>query len=236
MAERAPEDDEVGPAAARRVLVVDNERSFSEAMALALEAHDDLDCVGVALDGAACRALLAEHEVDVVLVDVGLPDVEGVALAREVISERPECDVVVLTSSSEPGLCARAVEAGVVGFLRKDQALDDILDAIGDPRGAEPSLAQQVQAEADAALQSGAPSLTDRERRVLVLLGEGLAPKQIARQLGISVHTARGHVKAILAKLRCHSALEAVVTAQRLGLLAEAEAESSDLRQATPSG
>lgn len=216
-------DQTGGAATIRRVLVVDDQRAFSELLALALDVQDDLECAGVALTKADALALVAEERPDVVLMDIHLPDGCGIEATRELKELCPDCDVLILTGRPDASLLARAADAGASGFLVKDHSLEVILTNLRRPR----ENTMRVEPATLAGLLQGdhrgdeAPrvSLTNRELTVLGLLGEGVAPKQVAYRLGISLHTARGYVKSILRKLDSHSVLEAVVTAQRLGLL-----------------
>lgn len=220
-----------GAVQSRRVVVVDDQRTFSELLALALDVQDDLECVGVALTKADALALVAEERPDVVLMDIQLPDGCGIEATRELKELHPDCDVLILTGRPDASLLARAADAGASGFLVKDHPLEVILTNLRRPgentmRVEPATLAHLLQAD-DRAAGEPRVSLTQRELTVLGLLGEGIAPKQVAYRLGISLHTARGYVKSILRKLDSHSVLEAVVTAQRLGLLPHPEPDGS---------
>jgi DNA-binding NarL/FixJ family response regulator len=133
----------------------------------------------------------------------------------------------MLTASEDTGLISRAAAAGAAGFVAKTSALEQVLDAIRSARSGsmvvDPAflagLLTSRSRQPEHVPDGGRPALTPREMEVLKLLGSGLDPRTIARQLSISLHTCRGYVKSMLAKLDCHSQLEAVVTASRLGLL-----------------
>lgn len=215
-------DDGVGVAPIRRVLVVDDQRTFSDLLQLALDVQDDLECVGVALTASDALTMVAEEAPDVVLMDVQLPDTDGIEATRRVKAEHPDTDVLILTGRPDATLVARAADAGASGFLVKDHPLESILSGV---RSGSPGTMVVEPVALATLLDTGANGtadvvLTNRELTVLSLLGEGVAPKQIAYRLGISLHTTRGYVKSILRKLDSHSVLEAVVTAQRRGLLA----------------
>jgi len=164
-----------------------------------------------------------------VLLDFALPDVDGVTLAATLVDRHPSVRVVMLTASEDAELISRAATAGASGFVAKSGALDQVLDAVRTARSGSmivdpiflARLGSSGRTRAQAEEQAGQrrPVLTPREQEVLELLGRGKDPRTIARELSISLHTCRGYVKSTLAKLDCHSQLEAVVTAGRLGLL-----------------
>ncbi|HYA01004.1 MAG TPA: response regulator transcription factor [Candidatus Binatia bacterium] len=211
-----------------RVLVVDDHRAVAESIAMAIDLQPDMRCVGIASTIAEARAVLLTTGPDVLLTDVQLPDGDGVEAARKLLELHPDLNILVLTAHSDIDVLARAAAVGVSGILPKESGISSVLTAIrkaGEGSMAiEGSVLSALLSRAQAAA-SPAPgrslSLTDREMEVLGLLSEGLDPQGIARRLEISVHTCRGHVKSILAKLDAHSQLEAVITAMRLGLVPE---------------
>ncbi len=222
----APSEDSRGDDRATRVLVVDDHRAVAESIAMAIDLQPDLRCVGIAATSAEARAMLLIKSPDVVLTDVRLPDGDGVDGARRLLELRPDLRVIVLTAHTDLDVIARAASAGVCGFLPKESGIGTVLDAIR--RAGEGAMAvdatvlgavlHRVQGEARQPAEQLGADLTEREREVLGLLGQGRDPQAIARELGISLHTCRGHVKSILAKLDAHSQLQAVVKASRLGL------------------
>jgi DNA-binding NarL/FixJ family response regulator len=210
------------------VLVVDDHASFAEALAIAMETQDDLECVGTAHDVEQALALVEERSPEVVLMDVNLPGADGVDGTRRIKALRPETRVLILTSFARPEVLARAATAGAAGFLPKESGFADVLSSIR-ASGEDQMIVDRVTLEAmlervsvESSGGGAAPSrprLTAREYEVLRRLGEGLDPQAIARELSISVHTCRGHVKSVLQKLGAHSQLEAVVMATRQGIL-----------------
>lgn len=210
------------------VLVVDDHQTFAELLALALGAEPALRYIGHARNSAEADAMVADLDPDVVLMDVQLPDVDGLTTTERLVAKHPDLRVVVLTAHSDPSLVTRAAAAGACGFLPKDGALRDVLQALRTAhRG---GMVVPAHLLAGALAQPVVPvttpqpsALTAREQDVLRLMGNGMDVRAIARDLGISPHTCRGYVKSILAKLDAHSQLEAVMTAIRLGLLAPNE-------------
>jgi DNA-binding NarL/FixJ family response regulator len=207
--------------AATRVLVVDDHVVFAQLVSRALSQEADLTCVGTASSLSEARRMCAALKPDVVLMDVRLPDGDGVDATADVVAADSDVRVVVLSAFIDADLMRRASRAGATALLAKDGELDDLLHAI---RSAEtgslavsPRLLHQLVRESER--PSPGPDLTQREREVLQRLADGSDLTLIAREMCISVHTCRGHVKSVLAKLGVHSQLQAVVVAMRSGLI-----------------
>lgn len=210
------------------VLIVDDHRTVAEALALVLEANPHIHCIGVVPSAEEALATMAQEPCDVVVMDVVLAGIGGIEGTRRIRAAHPHARVVVLTGHVEAGILAAAVDAGAAAFLPKTGPLADVVEAIlasEDTRliiGAHTPL--RVISEAMGVrdrLQRETPTqpLTARELDVLELLAEGMSPALAAEDLGISLHTCRGHIKSILSKLQAHSQLEAVVVAWQRGLL-----------------
>jgi DNA-binding NarL/FixJ family response regulator len=212
-----------GMAEVVRVLVVDDHRTFADLLARALAAEPGLECVAQAHTSAEAVVAVGQHRPDVVLMDLQLPDRDGIATTALLTASHPQLRVLILTAQAGPAEMARAAAAGAAGFLAKDGSLSDVLDAV---RSAErgtlilpPSVTAGFAQHDGSLARSDNPGLTPRELQVLRLLGQGRDPRGIARELGVSLNTCRGYVKSILAKLEVHSQLEAVVVGTRMGLI-----------------
>jgi DNA-binding NarL/FixJ family response regulator len=211
------------------VLVVDDHLTFAELLAIALQAEQSLSYVGHARTSAEATDLVSRLRPDVVLMDVQLPDLDGISTTELLVAEHPQLRVVILTAHAEPSLVARAAVAGASGFLPKDGALRDVLQALRTAhRGGMVVPSHLLTGALNAGVQGSAGAgsatvLTSREHDVLRLMARGQDARAIAGKLGISLHTCRGYVKSILYKLDTHSQLEAVMKAMRLGLLAPIE-------------
>lgn len=210
-----------------RVLIVDDHLAFSESLGIAIDLQLDIHDVGHAQNVEEALKAIAESTPDVVLLDLHLPGIDGIEGLRMIKSLRPETKVLILTAYADAEAMARAATAGACGFIQKERPIGEILQAIrtaGDggmmvEASTLAAVLANVKGPHTGVLPPPGLQLTDRQREVLGLLAEGLDPRSIARTLGISVNTSRGHVKSIIAKLGVHSQLEAVVGALRMGLL-----------------
>lgn len=208
----------------RHVLVVDDQRAFAQSLEIILEAQAEIETVATV--GSAEEALdyVAANRPDVVVMDVELPGINGIDATEQLVAEYASLTVVILTGIPDVAVFARAASAGAQAFLLKDSSLDEILEAVlhTSPHGqihVDASTVREIAEASDGGSAELAEQITPRELEVLGLLAEGRQPKEIARSLGISVHTCRDYVKSLLVKLDSHSALEAVVVAIRKGLI-----------------
>lgn len=213
-----------GAQALRRVLIVDDHRTFTDLVRLALAAEDDLECVGAAHDAASARVMTARHHPDVLLMDVNLGKDDGLALAADLATIYPRLCIIVLSAHCDARVVRRAAAAEVCALVPKDGSFPDLLRVLRTPPSGRlrvhPGLiGPRGGQDRTAARRPPAAELTRREQSVLELLAEGREVRAIARELGISLNTCRGHVKTLLIKLDAHSQLEAVVVASRNGLL-----------------
>ena len=207
------------------VLIIDDHVAFAETLSLALSLEEDLECVGFATTGADGLALATEHQPDVVLVDVVLPDGDGLDLLVDLRTSAPSSSVIILTGRTDARTLSDVVNARPDGYTPKSGPLRDVFALVRSaptPGGAvaisHDTLAALTVAP-DVAECDIASQLTGRELEVLNFLHEGRSVQQIAQTLHISVHTCRGHVKKILAKLGVHSQLEAIAEGRKLRLL-----------------
>jgi DNA-binding NarL/FixJ family response regulator len=214
-------------AAPLRVLVVDDHQTFADLLSLALSGEPDLQCIGTAGSAAEAVAMAAELKPDVVVMDIEMPRTDGLAATRRLREVVPDLVIVVVTAHRDPQWVLRATQAGASAFVPKNGSLPEMLDVLRRARNGGMLVAASAFGSAVSApersISTPRVELTQRERDVLHCLSRGMAPKAIARVLGISLHTCRGYVKSLLAKLGVSSQLEAVVTAQRLGLIESTE-------------
>jgi PAS domain S-box-containing protein len=210
-----------------RILLVDDHASFRQGVAAALEGEPDFSIAGQAGSLAEASGML--RETDVGIFDLGLPDGYGGDLIRALRTANPRAQALVLSSSQDRAEIAQAVESGAAGVLHKSAGMDEIIDAVRRLKAGETLLPLEdvvellrfagARKEEEYEAQQSIARLTDREREVLEALAEGLDAQQIAGRLHISAKTERNHVASILAKLGVHSRLQALVFADRHGVV-----------------
>lgn len=201
-----------------RVMLVDDHTMVRRGLATFLRVYDDLVLAGEAADGADAIAQCAATSPDVVLMDLAMPEMDGVT-ATEIIRRRfPTVQVIALTSFKEKERIQRALRAGAIGYLLKDVAADELAQAIRAAHAGRTTLAPEaIQALVQPAGEDPPPGndLTPRERTVLALLVAGLNNAEIAADLVISPSTVKSHVSQIIAKLGVSGRTEAAAVAVR---------------------
>lgn len=208
----------------QRIMIVDDHRAFGDLLSFALSTQPDLRCVGTATSAAEGVAMAVDLRPDVIVMDIEMPRQDGLAATRRIREVAPDAVVMIVSAHRDPQWVVRAAQSGASAFVPKDGSLEELLDVIrrvqpGSMLVAPSAFAGGGATAPAAGTATPVPALTQREREVLACLGRGLPPKAIARVLGISVHTCRGYVKTLHAKLGVRSQLEAVVKAQQIGLL-----------------
>jgi DNA-binding NarL/FixJ family response regulator len=214
-----------------RVLLVDDQALFREALAVLLAVHDDIEVVGEAGNGDEALLRAAELAPDVVLMDLRMPVLDGVATTRRLRVEQPDVRVIALTTFDDDEDVFAALRAGAVGYLLKDVSSARLVEAVlAAARGEsvlQPSVAAKVVARF-AALSDppAAPRpqplvvpLSDRELDVLRLLADGRSNREIAAALFLVEGTVKNHVSTVLAKLGARDRTQAALRARALGLL-----------------
>jgi DNA-binding NarL/FixJ family response regulator len=204
-----------------RVLIVDDHAVVRRGLTDLLTAADGITAVGAVEDGSLAVAAVVEHEPDIVLMDLSMPQVDGIQGTRLVLEARPATRVIVLTSFSESAKILAALEAGAVGYLLKDAEPEDIVRAVRDAHAGGAPLSPQA---AKALLPGNRPAarsdaLTAREREVLALVAAGLPNKSIARRLEISEKTVKAHLTRVFTVLGVQDRTSAALWAQRHGLV-----------------
>jgi len=202
-----------------RVLIADDHAVVRQGLRTFLELQEDIEVVADVADGREAVAAATQHEPDVVLMDLVLPEVDGVEAIRRILSERPSARVIALTSFLDDDKLFPAVRAGAAGYLLKDVEPAELVKAIRTVDAGEallhPAVAARLMEEvAVRGGTTGPDSLTPREREVVGLIARGLSNKRIALELGIAEKTVKTHVSSILGKLgltdRTQVALHAV--------------------------
>jgi DNA-binding NarL/FixJ family response regulator len=218
-----------------RILVVDDDEAFRDSVRAAIGPDDGLVLGAQAGSLAEARDALARQAFDVALVDLGLPDGNGIDLIRELARTCPETDVMVVTVFGDEAHVLASIEAGATGYLLKRSMHDTLAATVRELRaGGSPispviarQLLQRFKREGGAGQAADAPTaapvddggLSERERQVLQYIAKGFTVGEIADMLHLSAHTVATHVKHIYRKLAVHSRTEAVFEAGRMGLL-----------------
>lgn len=215
-----------------RILLVDDQALVRSGFRMILAVEPDLEVVGEAGDGAEAVALARELEPDVVLMDVQMPGTDGITATADIVAA-DHGKVVILTTFDSDDYLFSALRAGASGFLLKNARAEQLVEAVRAVGGGHallsPEVTTRVIAEMtgrtdggtspDAEDSSTLQHLTEREREVLVLLGEGLSNAEIAARLVVGEATVKTHVSSCLTKLHLRDRVQAVVLAHRVGLV-----------------
>jgi two-component system, NarL family, response regulator LiaR len=210
-----------------RILLVDDHTVVRKGLRTFLSFDPDLEVVGEAADGREALTKARELTPDVVLMDLLMPEMDGIAATAAIRSELPETEVLALTSVLEDASVVGAVRAGAIGYLLKDTQAEALCKAIKAAAEGQVQLTPKAAARLMQAV-SGPESpeaLTDRETDVLRLLAQGYSNKQIARSLNNTEKTIKTHVSRILSKLGVQSRTQATLYAIRTGLVSPGSAE-----------
>jgi DNA-binding NarL/FixJ family response regulator len=211
-----------------KVVIADDQRVVREGLATIVGSIAGVEVVGVAADGAEAVALASGTMPDVVLMDLRMPHVDGVAATASIRQRHPEIKVVVLTTYADDESVLAALSAGATGYLTKDATRDDIRRALEAAVAGQSVLDPAAQAVLLEAAKTGpgpAPrpenlpdGLTEREGEVLALIGDGLSNTEIAARLYVAEATVKTHVNRIFAKTHSRDRAQAAAYARRIGL------------------
>ena len=208
-----------------RVLLADDHNLVRAGVRKILEAQPDVTVVGEVADGAAALEALAGTAVDVMVLDLSMPGLDGFAVLRRARALVPALKVLVLSMHADSEFVSRAVREGADGYLLKDSAVNDLVAAIQAVREGRAYHSPQVQRQLTDLLRGGAPAaasvaaLTEREREVLKRIAEGSSTKEIAASLDISARTVETHRANLMRKLDVRSVAQLVRLAIREGLI-----------------
>lgn len=199
-----------------RILIAEDQTLVLGALSALLRLEPDFDVVGGAADGRAALALCERLVPDIVLTDIEMPHMTGLELAQGLVQRKLACRVVVVTTFARSGYLRRAMEAGVRGYLLKDAPVDALAAAIRVVHGGGRAIAPELALES---WSSGSDPLTERERQVLRLAGEGRSSGEIARQVHLSEGTVRNYLSEAISKLGASNRVEAYRLARDAGWL-----------------
>ena len=207
------------------VVLADDHALVRRGLEKLLGADPDIEVIGTASDGREAIKLVAELRPDVVLMDLQMPEIDGVEATRTIVREAPDdkpAQVVVLTSFSDTERIVAAIDAGAVGYLLKDTEPEDLLEGVRAAARGEsplhPRAARQLLTARTKQQPSSTVDLTRRETEVLGLVRKGLANKQIARRLGISERTVKAHLTSTFQRIGVTDRTQAALWAERHGI------------------
>jgi DNA-binding NarL/FixJ family response regulator len=221
-----------------QVLIVEDDSAFRARFAAMLASDPSFEVVASVGTGSEGLAMLDLHKPDILLVDLGLPDLSGIEVIRHANQTLPDCECMVVTVFGDEEHVLASIEAGAAGYLLKDASEENFLSGIRELiSGGSPispiiarRLLKRFHTEPAAAIVAEGPrsagadaslgvALSDREREILVLASKGFNYPEMGKLMGISPHTVTSHVKKIYRKLAVHSRGEAVFEANRMGLI-----------------
>lgn len=209
-----------------RVMLVDDHAIVRQGLERLFETVDDIEVVAMAANGNEAILMCAEHQPDVILMDLSMPELDGVEATRRIVAAGGDSRVVVLTSFGEESRILDALNAGAHGYLLKHVDPDELIAAVRSAQAGDSPLdprAGRVLLDSRRGGGSGSGGgaatreheLTDRELEVLLLVGQGLANKQIARKLGISERTVKAHLTSVFQRLNVSDRVQAALWAQQ---------------------
>jgi DNA-binding NarL/FixJ family response regulator len=216
------------------IVIVEDEPEFRRRFAQIIESEPSMQLVGVAASRREAQTIIDRENFDVLLIDLGLPDGNGIDLIRQVSQKKPDADIMVVTVFGDEQHVVSSIEAGATGYVLKDSTPADVISCIrllragGSPvspvvaRSVLRAIRNRMGATASPAARSATPEdnpLSTRETEILQLLAKGMSFNEIGEILGISPHTVTAHIKKIYRKLAVHSRSEAVYEATQMGLL-----------------
>src|SRR5665213_124559 len=207
-----------------RILLADDHTIVRDGLRALLEHQSDMEVIAEAADGRACVQTAEQSLPDVILMDVAMPEMNGIEAARRILAANPKTAIVMLSMHQDESYVLRSLKAGAKGYLLKDSPREDVLAAVRAAAEGRSFLSRKVsrilqedyvrQLESKG-LEDSYDLLTDREREILQLLAEGKANKEVANLLNISLTTVETHRGHILRKLSLHSTAELILYAVR---------------------
>jgi DNA-binding NarL/FixJ family response regulator len=203
-----------------RLLLVDDHRMLRETMKRSM-LDEGFDVIGEASDGQEGVELALELRPDVVLMDVTMPEMDGVEATRRIIEQRPESRIVMLTMHADQDVIAAAIRSGAVGYLVKDCSFEEVAATIREAMSGDvsPQIAASMLREARGLVDDADSVITKREIEVLQLIADGCATPEVAEKLFISQKTVKNHLASIYAKLDARDRTQAVLQAVRMGIV-----------------
>ena len=211
-----------------RIVLADDHNIIRSGLRLLLERQPDFKVVAEAADGRQAVQLVAKHHPDVVVLDIGMPQLNGIEATRQIVAQESHPNVVILSMHSDESYVLRALKAGARAYILKNAAEADLIRAVQavsegksffSPVISKMLLEDYVRQVREKEVEDSYDLLTPREREILQLIAEGKTNKEIATILGLSPHTIETHRGNILEKLNLHSVPELILYAVRKGII-----------------
>src|SRR5579871_1376286 len=211
-----------------RILLADDHAVMRTGLRLVLERQADFEVIGEASDGREAVALTEQHHPEVVVMDVTMPNLNGIEAARQISGALPQTGIVMLSMHSDEAYVLRALKAGARGYLLKESAESDLIAAIRavsagkaffSPAVSRMLVEDYVRQLQDREIEDSYDLLTTREREILQLIAEGKSNKEIAAALNLSLYTVETHRGNLMEKLNLHTVPELILYAVRKGVI-----------------
>lgn len=211
-----------------RILLADDHTVIRKGLRALLERQDGFTVVAEAADGREAVEAAAAVCPDVVVIDIGMPNLNGIEAARRITEKRPETAVVILSMHADESYVLRALKSGARGYLLKDSPEEDLISSIRavhqgkaffSPEISKMLAEDYMRQMRQRGVEDSYELLTPREREILQMLGEGNSNKQVATKLNLSLHTVETHRGNVLEKLNLHSTAEMILYAVRKGIV-----------------
>jgi DNA-binding NarL/FixJ family response regulator len=211
-----------------RILLADDHRVVRRGLSLLLESQPGFHVVAEASDGHQAVAMAAEHAPDIAVLDVAMPTLNGIEAARQISTRQPQTGIVFLSMHSDEGYVLKALKSGAKGYLLKDSAEYDLVNAIRAVHDGKaffsPAINKMLADEymrqlREQEVEDSYDLLTTRERETLQLFAEAKTPKEVATMLNLSLYTVETHRSNIFQKLNLHSTAELILYAVRKGVI-----------------
>lgn len=212
-----------------RILLADDHEIVRKGLRLLLERHEGMEIVGEAADGRETVRLAEELAPNIVIMDVGMPQLNGIDATEQIVRKNSGVDIIILSVHADEAYIIRALSVGAKGYLLKDSAEEDLVRAVRSvsqgrpffsPRIMQTLLEEYIHQLKQKGLQDSYDLLTEREKEVLQLISEGKSNKEVAQILKLSAHTVETHRTNLMQKLGLHNTAEIVLYAVRKKIIA----------------
>ncbi|MDK8821377.1 response regulator transcription factor [Corynebacterium accolens] len=214
-----------------RVMLADDQAMLVAALSTILNAQEDIEVVATAASGGDAVSLALRHRIDVAILDIRMPGMDGIAAAQAILSRIPDCRIIMLTTFNEEDLVSQSIAAGAHGFLLKDADPEVLVEAVRDVARGESVLAAQVtgpvlegyrkaltHSQLSPYERQGLSLVTRREMEVLTLIARGATNSEIAGHMSIADTTVKTHVSALMSKLAARDRVALVLLAHKAGI------------------